>query len=118
MKKNNIIKKSKDFDRIIKKRNGISNKLFILNIEDNNLNKAMFRITLTKKIGNAVIRNKLKRQTKSIIDNNKNIYQNNKNYIIIVKKEALNSNYQKMEQSIVSLFNIIKEKDNEKTEKK
>ena len=33
MKKNNIIKNSKDFDRIIKKRNGISNKLFILNIE-------------------------------------------------------------------------------------
>lgn len=110
MKKINIIKKSNDFNRIIKKRNGKSNDLFIINQEPNNLNKAMFGITLTKKIGNAVVRNKLKRQIKSIIDNNKNIYQNNKNYIIIIKKEALNASYQEKEQKLIKLFEKIKEK--------
>ena len=114
MKKINIIKKNNDFNRIIKKRNGKSNDLFIINQEPNNLNKAMFGITLTKKIGNAVVRNKLKRQIKSIIDNNKNIYQNNKNYIIIIKKEALNASYQEKEKSLISLFEKIKEKYDEK----
>lgn len=114
MKKINIVKESKDFTRIIKKRNGISNNLFIINKENNNTTIPKFGITFTKNIGNAVLRNKLKRRTKSIIDNNKNIYQNNQNYIIIIKKEATTSSYEELESSLVSLFLKLKEKTNEK----
>ena len=77
MKKINIIKKSDEFSSIIKKRNGVANKYFILNIENNDSNIPKFGITFVKHIGKAVTRNKLKRRTKSIIDNNKNIYQKN-----------------------------------------
>ena len=59
-------------------------------------------------------RNKLKRQIKSIIDNNKYIYQNNKNYIIIIRKETLNISYQEKEKNLIELFNKLKEKDNDK----
>ena len=38
MKKINIIKKSDEFSSIIKKRNGVANKYFILNIENNDSN--------------------------------------------------------------------------------
>ena len=110
MKKANIVKDSKDFTRIIKKWNGIANNLFIINKEINNENKPKFGITFTKNIGNAVTRNKLKRQVKSIIDNNKNIYQNNQNYIIIIKKNATGSTYNDLEMSLINLFNKIKEK--------
>ena len=72
MKKINIIKKSDEFSSIIKKRNGVANKYFILNIENNDSNIPKFGITFVKHIGKAVTRNKLKRRTKSIIDNNKN----------------------------------------------
>lgn len=104
MKKINIIKKSDEFSSIIKKRNGVSNKYFILNIENNDSNIPKFGITFVKHIGNAVTRNKLKRRTKSIIDNNKNIYQDNKKYIIIIKKDAVNITYQEMEQQLISIF--------------
>lgn len=113
MKKTNIIKKSEEFSSIIKKRNGISNKYFILNIEENETNIPKFGITFEKKIGNAVTRNKLKRRTKSIIDNNKNIYQNNKKYIIIIKKQTKDISYQEMEQQLISIF-----KKGEQNEKK
>ncbi len=104
MKKINIIKKSDEFSSIIKKRNGVSNKYFILNIENNDSNIPKFGITFVKHIGNAVTRNKLKRRTKAIIDNNKNIYQDNKKYIIIIKKEAVDIAYQEMEQQLISIF--------------
>ena len=65
---------------------------------------------------NAVNRNKLKRQIKSIIDNNKNIYENNKNYIIIIRKDALNKSYKELEDNLISLFNKLKEKKDEKKE--
>ena len=104
MKKINIIKKSDEFSSIIKKRNGVSHKYFILNIENNDSNIPKFGITFVKHIGNAVTRNKLKRRTKSIIDNNKNIYQDNKKYIIIIKKDAVDITYQEMEKQLISIF--------------
>ncbi len=104
MKKINIIQKKEEFSKIIKKRNGVSNKYFILNIEQNQEDIPKFGITFVKHIGNAVTRNKLKRRTKSIIDNNKDIYHKNKKYVIIIKKEAKQLTYQEMEKQIIDIF--------------
>ena len=114
MKKKNIVKKSTDFDRIIKYKNGTVNNSFIINEELSEDNIVKFGITFVKNIGNAVCRNKLKRQVKSIIDNNKNMYENSKNYIIIIRKGALLLSYQELEKELISLFNKLKEKNNEK----
>ena len=108
MKKENIVKNSKDFNRIIKKRQGISNNYFIINKEDNNENRNLFGITFTKHIGNAVTRNKLKRRIKSIIDNNKEIYLKSTTYIIIARKTVLDLTYQEIEKELVNLFLKLK----------
>lgn len=108
MQKRNIVQKSKDFNRIIKKRQGKASKYFIINKETNKENIPKFGITFTKHIGNAVTRNKLKRRIKSIIDNNKKIYQTNQNYIIIAKKTTLELTYQELEKELIYLFNKIK----------
>ena len=42
------------------------------------------------------------------IDNNKNIYQHNQNYIIIAKKQTLDLTYQELEKELIYLFNKIK----------
>lgn len=110
MKKANIIKKSSDFNRIIKKRKGFYNECFIINIDENNTEKTKFGITFVKNLCNAVKRNKLKRQVKSILDNNKNIYENGKNYIIIIKRASLDKTYQELEKNLKELFLKIKEK--------
>ena len=67
-----------------------------------------FGLSVGKKISNkAVIRNKLKRQLKSIIDNYKNLYQNNLDYIIIMKRNCLESNYQELETSFLNIMKKI-----------
>lgn len=104
MKKKDIIRKSEDFNRIIKKRNGVVNSCFILNKEKNTDGVSKFGITFSKNLCNAVTRNKLKRQVKAIIDNNKNIYQNGWNYIIIIRKGALDKKYEELESNLKSLF--------------
>ena len=100
--------------KIINKKNGSVNKYFIINKETNNDLIPKFGITFVKNMCNAVNRNKLKRQIKSIIDNNKNIYENNKNYIIIIRKDALNKSYKELEDNLISLFNKLKEKKDER----
>ena len=69
MKKLFIVRHQQDFDRIIKKGNRKKNDIFIIYSEKNNLPYARYGISVGKKLGNAVYRNKKKRQIRSIIDN-------------------------------------------------
>ena len=111
MKKKEIIKKSNDYTKVINKNNKLKNKYYSLfYIKSDN---TLFGISIPKKIGNAVIRNKNKRQIKNIIDNNKNNIQNGYNYVIIIRKEILSLSYQEKDQELINLFKKIGEK-NEK----
>ena len=57
---------------------------------------------VSKKLGNAVVRNKLKRQLRAIIS--KNNYQNNFNCIIILGRGILNRTYQEMDENLQIAF--------------
>ena len=108
MKKEKIVKRKKDFDRIINQKKGKATKYFIINCEENNENKTKFGITFVKNIGNAVTRNKIKRRIKSIIDNNDDIYIKGKNYIIIIRKEAIKLSFQELQNELSLAFNKIR----------
>lgn len=110
MKKLNIVKKNEDFSRIMKKYRPFKSQSFVVYVEKETNNIYKFGISASKKVGNAVTRNKVKRQVKSILD--KNIYKNNFNCIIIIKKEVLNKTYLELETELNALINKlnIKEK--------
>ncbi len=115
MKKYNILKESHDFDRIISSNKSIRYNDYIIYIEYTNENNYHFGLSVGKKVGNAVIRNKVKRQLKSIIDKNK--YKNGFNCIIIVRKEILSKTFNEMSEDLnifLNKLNIIKEDKNEK----
>ena len=117
MKKINIIKESKEFENIIHNGKFIRNKYYILYYLKNDNNKYYrFGLSVGKKISNkAVIRNKLKRRLKSIIDNHKNFYQNDQDYIIIMKRSCLEASFEELENNFIDLINKIKKGDiNEK----
>ena len=113
VKKINILKENKDFDRIIKNNHPFKSRYFLIFVEKNQINYH-FGISVSKKICNAVGRNKIKRQIRNIIDTKD--YQKNFNCIIIVKKSILQSDYLKMENDLISSFyklNLIKGEKNE-----
>jgi ribonuclease P protein component len=92
MKKINIIKDSREFEKIIKNRHYYSNRFFIIYIIKKEAKYYRLGISIPKKVGNSVIRNKIKRQIKSIIDKNKFINKDF-DYVIIVRKEIINLDY-------------------------
>ena len=91
MKKTNILKKSMDFDRIIKNNRSYKYKDYILYVEKVEDSTYHFGLSVGKKVGNAVTRNKIKRQLKTIID--KNSYEKGINCIIIVRKGLLEKSF-------------------------
>lgn len=116
MKKKNVVKENKDFSNLINKGKKSWNDIFSIYYGNNMCANYRFGISVSKKIGNAVVRNKIKRQIRSIIDKHKNIYQNEKDYIIIVRKNYINLNFSDIEVKFLELIKKIhtKENNNEK----
>lgn len=104
MKKYEIVKKNDDFNDIIKTGKFISNKSYIIYYKVSDVKFPRFGLAVSKKCGNAVRRNKIKRQLRMIVDNNKKLFAANRDYIIMVKKDILNLKFQDMEEKLVSLL--------------
>lgn len=114
MKKINIIKSNDEYNRIIKNIKPYKTKEVLVFVEKIKSEHYHFGFSISKKIGKAVVRNKIKRQIKNILD--KNDYENNFNCIIMVRKEFLNLNFLEMEKLlniILKKYNIIKENNSE-----
>lgn len=104
MKRYEMIKKHQDFTNIINQKNYRQNACFIIYREPTTNTIPHYGIAISKKIGNAVVRNKLKRQVRNIIDNNKKAFKNNYNYIIMIRRTCLNTSFQDMNQALASLL--------------
>ena len=111
MKKREMIKDRKVFNNIIQKGTFYKNKLFIIYIKERKNEKSKFGIAISNKTGKAIVRNKLKRKVRAILDNNKNLFKNNFDYIITIRKTCTESTYKEMNDSLVSLVNEIKVKE-------
>lgn len=105
MKKREIVKSNILFNEIINKGERNSNKYFVICREKKDFEKNNYGIAVGKKVGNAVIRNKIKRQVRNIIDKNKKLFPNFHNYIIICKKEVLDLSFIEMEDQMIKLIN-------------
>ena len=104
MKKLYIVKYTRDFEKIMNNGKCLKNKSFVVYSLDNNLPYNRYGISVSKKLGNAVFRNKYKRKIRSIIDNNKKDYINGKDYIIILRKGALEESFQELSKELISLI--------------
>ena len=104
MKKIDIIKASDEFTEIKNTGKTKKNKYYSIYYRKND-EKNRYGITIPKKLGIAVLRNKTKRRVKNIIDKNKKSIQNGYDYVIIVKKGILELAYSDME---IELLNLIK----------
>lgn len=105
MKKQNIIKKNSEYNRIIQNIKPLKYKNFIIYLEKNENENYNFGFSVGKKIGNAVVRNKIRRQLKNILDKNK--YKKGFNCIIMVKKNIVNLEFNEMNDEILNIINNL-----------
>ncbi len=117
MKKCEVVKSSRDFDRIINNKKCVKNKDFVIYYDDND-NTNHFGISVGKKIGNAVVRNYYKRIIRNICDKNKKLYSKSKDYIIIMRYGCKELEFEDINASFVNLINKINKKEKEMTDEK
>ena len=104
MKKINRIKKATEIENVLKNRKLRSTKYFSVYILNNKeTTKFRYAISAGKKIGNAVARNKVKRQVRSIVDKITSLDQC-LDVFIIVRPTVLNTDYQILDKDLIYLF--------------
>ena len=104
MKRTNRIRKNNDFKRIINNRNLIKSNEFNVYYCNNNLSLTRIGISVSSKIANAVMRNRIKRQIKSFI-NDLMTLDKNIDIVIIVREDYKKNTYQ---QNLDSFKKVIK----------
>ena len=100
MNKKYIITKNEEIQEIIKIGKKISNKYFIIFFKENNYDFNRYSISISKKIGKANIRNKIKRQLKDILMKNKLLFK--KDYVIIVRNNLLTLTYDMKQECLLN----------------
>ena len=67
MNKRFRIKKNEEFSKIISYRHSKAGKVFIMYYQERNQENARVGISVSKKLGNAVVRNRIKRQVREML---------------------------------------------------
>ena len=93
MKVINRIKNSNDFGETIKNGKTAKNSSFVIHYLNNNLNYTRVGISVSKKMGNAVTRNRVKRQIRAMIDSLINYDLNALDIIVIARQDFLGKSF-------------------------
>lgn len=103
MKREYRIRKNTEFKNIISKHHQIKSNEFIIYTNKNSIGKARVGVSVSSKIGNAVTRNKIKRQIKAMLKDLMKLDQNI-DIVIIVRDGYKKNSYQKNFDSLKKLL--------------
>jgi ribonuclease P protein component len=109
MKKTFRIKKNDEFQEVFQKGISTANRQFVVYVLDKS-EQSNFRmgLSVSKKIGNAVTRNRIKRLIRQIIHEFKDEIGNEKDFIIIARKPTADMNYEEFKSSLQHVCRLAK----------
>ena len=107
MKKERRIKKSEEFQSMIKNKKHIASNLFVIYYKQKEEEKNRVGISVSKKLGNAVVRNKLKRQVRMMVQE-VGCLDLNVDILILVRKSYLVNTYDINKKGLETLIKKVK----------
>ena len=108
MKKRFRVKKEKDFNAIFKEGKSFANRKFVIYRLENNEQHFRVGLSVSKKLGNAVMRNQIKRRIRHILIEHKDQLVENVDFVVIARKGVEILEYAEMEKNILHVLKLSK----------
>lgn len=105
------IGKNEDFQKVYKNKNSFANKYMVIYLLETNKNNRI-GVSISKKVGNSVIRHKIARLIRESYRNNSINIKNGYDLVIVAREEIRNLNYFEIEKSLIHIlkkFNLLKD---------
>lgn len=104
MKKENRLKKRKEFAYIFRKGESFSSKYLVLTYAPSKLKTFKIGFSCGKKVGKAVVRNKVKRRLKEAVYFYRNNIAPKYNYIFVAKPSSCDASFDELKQNVEYLL--------------
>ena len=108
MKKRFRVKKEKDFNAIFKEGKSFANRKFVIYRLENDEQHFRVGLSVSKKLGNAVTRNQIKRRIRHILIEHKNQLVENVDFVVIARKGVEILDYAEMEKNLLHVLKLSK----------
>jgi len=108
LKKRFRVKKEKDFNAIFKEGKSFANRKFVIYRLENNEQHFRVGLSVSKKLGNAVMRNQIKRRIRHILIEHKNQLVENVDFVVIARKGVEILDYAEMEKNLLHVLKLSK----------
>ncbi|GGE35238.1 ribonuclease P protein component [Streptococcus himalayensis] len=107
MRKSYRVKREKDFNAIFKEGQNFANRKFVVYRLENH--QAHFRtgLSVSKKLGNAVVRNRIKRRIRHVLIEHRS-YMKALDFVVIARKGVEELTYQELETNLLHVLKLAK----------
>ena len=100
------LKKNNDFQNIYKNGKSKANKYLVMYVLKNDLNINRLGISVSKKVGNSIVRHRLTRLIRESYRLNKDMFDSSLDIVVVVRNTARDENYHSIESALLHLGKI------------
>lgn len=105
MEKKLRLTKKEDFAKVYRNKQSTANYQFVVYKKKNeNLRRFRVGISASKKLGNAVVRNRIRRLVKELVRKNQNQIKDGYDIVIIVRPRAVQMEFAQLEKSLLHVL--------------
>ena len=102
------LKKNRDFQTVYNKGNSFANTYLVMYVADNGLEKNRLGISVSKKVGNSIVRHRLTRLIRESYRLSEEHFRCGIDIIVIARASAKGKNYREIESALIHLGKLHK----------
>lgn len=106
MKFSESLKKNYEFRNVYSKGKSYANKYLVMYVLENNTEKNRLGISVSKKVGNSVVRHRITRLIRESYRLHENIFNSGLDIVVIARNNASHASYQEMEGALLHLAKL------------
>lgn len=106
MKKTESLRKNRQFQEVYRVGSSRANRYFVMYVSENHQEKNFLGISVSKKVGNSVVRHRVKRLVKESYRLHEDIFNSGLNIVVIARAQAAFLSYEKTESALLHLARL------------